>query len=484
MKHFSDMCHCRAMLSRKTQTMTSEPLHEKIKPRLAVVQQIFKNNPMPEVIFRLARNATFENVLMDVSWLSREPHHGRTTIDTQHSSSPGTLRSLSSAKGKQGKRDIKEKACGEKYKGVNHGTGGGGKGGLEGVTVVWWLDYSPPTKVNWVSTPGRATPGFLQSGNRDGRYLWSAGFLADPLFPLPLHSGAAPYSPRFPLIASQDLNVKSRPNLFTYTHSLFTGKPAWRWFSASEAEKRGSDKAYTIPRIKCTIAIKSKAQNWRAVSTYVTSRDDPILLLVFILPVLYLVRPCFSEAVNNVLYTQRQLLTEERCISFNKSGFLQGTVPWWDVSGLTAQPPRPRDQYNITDSNGSRVRPPFAAHGVRRDLEEVALTVWSRGSIRRRLPLALTTGEAEGNIARRRTTMHWACVLVSPISLPRFLTLNAQVHRTLNSGVGQAVRPRSRSEGAIRSIAILSPVMRPSIWWTQVLRFAADGGGTCSARDR
>ncbi|KAJ8890169.1 hypothetical protein PR048_009676 [Dryococelus australis] len=37
-------------------------------------------------------------------------------------------------------------------------------------------------------------------------------------FPQPLHSGAAPYSPRFTLIGFQDLVVKSRPNLFA--HSL------------------------------------------------------------------------------------------------------------------------------------------------------------------------------------------------------------------------------------------------------------------------
>ncbi|KAJ8871789.1 hypothetical protein PR048_028129 [Dryococelus australis] len=55
------------------------------------------------------------------------------------------------------------------------------------------------------------------SGNRAGRCRWSADFLGDlasPPPPLrPLHSGAAPFSPRFTLIGSQDLVVKSRPNL-------------------------------------------------------------------------------------------------------------------------------------------------------------------------------------------------------------------------------------------------------------------------------
>ncbi|KAJ8873639.1 hypothetical protein PR048_024461 [Dryococelus australis] len=47
------------------------------------------------------------------------------------------------------------------------------------------------------------------SGNRAGRCRWSAGFLGDlPLSP-PLHSGAAPCSPPFTFIGSQDLAVNS-----------------------------------------------------------------------------------------------------------------------------------------------------------------------------------------------------------------------------------------------------------------------------------
>ncbi|KAJ8873565.1 hypothetical protein PR048_024383 [Dryococelus australis] len=55
------------------------------------------------------------------------------------------------------------------------------------------------------SIPGRATP---------------ARLLGDFPFPPPLHSRATTYSPRFTLIGSQDLDVKSRPNLFT--HSFMT----------------------------------------------------------------------------------------------------------------------------------------------------------------------------------------------------------------------------------------------------------------------
>ncbi|KAJ8893223.1 hypothetical protein PR048_005811 [Dryococelus australis] len=57
-----------------------------------------------------------------------------------------------------------------------------------------------------------------QWANSARRCCWSVGFLGGLPFPLPFHSGAAPYSPRFTLIGSQDLDVKSRP--YTLTHSL------------------------------------------------------------------------------------------------------------------------------------------------------------------------------------------------------------------------------------------------------------------------
>ncbi|KAJ8865812.1 hypothetical protein PR048_033334 [Dryococelus australis] len=58
----------------------------------------------------------------------------------------------------------------------------------------------------------------LASRNSAGRCRWSAGFLGDIPFPPPLHSGAAPVSPYFTLIASLDLVVKSRPNLLATSY--------------------------------------------------------------------------------------------------------------------------------------------------------------------------------------------------------------------------------------------------------------------------
>ncbi|KAJ8868573.1 hypothetical protein PR048_030111 [Dryococelus australis] len=56
-------------------------------------------------------------------------------------------------------------------------------------------------------------PGILACGNRAGQCRWSGGFLRDLPLPTIFHYGAAPYSARFTLIGSQDLDVKSRPNI-------------------------------------------------------------------------------------------------------------------------------------------------------------------------------------------------------------------------------------------------------------------------------
>ncbi|KAJ8881014.1 hypothetical protein PR048_017487 [Dryococelus australis] len=71
------------------------------------------------------------------------------------------------------------------------------------------------------SIPGGVTPGISHVGivpdNAAGRRVFTGYFP----FPVPFHSGVAPYSPRFTLIGSHDLDVRSRPNLFTYfTHTL------------------------------------------------------------------------------------------------------------------------------------------------------------------------------------------------------------------------------------------------------------------------
>ncbi|KAJ8891078.1 hypothetical protein PR048_010587 [Dryococelus australis] len=92
---------------------------------------------------------------------------------------------------------------------------------LEGrAAVVKWLNCSSPAKVNRVRFPPGSIP--------DSRYV---GIVPDDtarrrvfsgVSPLPprLHSGAAPFSPRFALIGSLDPDVRSRPNLFNYRGCL------------------------------------------------------------------------------------------------------------------------------------------------------------------------------------------------------------------------------------------------------------------------
>ncbi|KAJ8873683.1 hypothetical protein PR048_024515 [Dryococelus australis] len=82
-----------------------------------------------------------------------------------------------------------------------------------------WSHYSPPALVSRFRVQlGRSR--IFARGHRGGRCRWSAGLSRGSSVPPPFHSGAAPYSPRFALIGSQDLDVKSRTNLFTrFTHS-------------------------------------------------------------------------------------------------------------------------------------------------------------------------------------------------------------------------------------------------------------------------
>ncbi|KAJ8865832.1 hypothetical protein PR048_033354, partial [Dryococelus australis] len=89
-----------------------------------------------------------------------------------------------------------------------------------GPTVTERLACSPPFLVNILQSPAGSLRYFAR-GNHAGRCRWSAGFIWDPPFPLPFHFDTAPCSAHFALIGSQDLDVKSRPNLFIHSlHSV------------------------------------------------------------------------------------------------------------------------------------------------------------------------------------------------------------------------------------------------------------------------
>ncbi|KAJ8896283.1 hypothetical protein PR048_001627 [Dryococelus australis] len=70
--------------------------------------------------------------------------------------------------------------------------------------------HLPPILTELDSRWGRSQA--FTCGNLARRCCWSAGFLGDLPFPTPTHLGASPYSPRFTLIESQDLDVKNCPN--------------------------------------------------------------------------------------------------------------------------------------------------------------------------------------------------------------------------------------------------------------------------------
>ncbi|KAJ8878673.1 hypothetical protein PR048_019258 [Dryococelus australis] len=75
-----------------------------------------------------------------------------------------------------------------------------------------------PPKANRVRFPGGAAPRFSHAvivpSDAAGRRVFSG--ISHPSLP-PFHSGAAPYSLDFTLIGSPDLDVRSHPNLFTYS---------------------------------------------------------------------------------------------------------------------------------------------------------------------------------------------------------------------------------------------------------------------------
>ncbi|KAJ8883144.1 hypothetical protein PR048_014984 [Dryococelus australis] len=85
-----------------------------------------------------------------------------------------------------------------------------------GAAVVKWLDCSPPTNSNRVPfqvvSPLPLPNGFRIRESWQTIPLLGAFSRGSPVYPS-LHSGAATYSPRFTLIGSQDLVVKSRLNL-------------------------------------------------------------------------------------------------------------------------------------------------------------------------------------------------------------------------------------------------------------------------------
>ncbi|KAJ8872331.1 hypothetical protein PR048_025935 [Dryococelus australis] len=111
--------------------------------------------------------------------------------------------------------------------------------------MVQQLERPPPTRTNRARLPGGVAPRFSQVGYRAGwRFFFSRGSPVPPP-PPPPHSGAAPHSPHFALIGSQDLDVRSRPNLPTQLDSFVQQHDARPHAKiTSRAHKRGEITEY------------------------------------------------------------------------------------------------------------------------------------------------------------------------------------------------------------------------------------------------
>ncbi|KAJ8894650.1 hypothetical protein PR048_007314 [Dryococelus australis] len=112
-------------------------------------------------------------------------------------------------------------------------------------------------------------PGFRHVGIvADDAAGWSAGFLGHLPLPPPLHSGTTLYTPRFTIIGSQDLDVRSRPNLHSPTWDGEKCHVCWSLcrckgedrhvVSLSDVEERcllwnSSLKLFTLPWIAYTL---------------------------------------------------------------------------------------------------------------------------------------------------------------------------------------------------------------------------------------
>ncbi|KAJ8882181.1 hypothetical protein PR048_018669 [Dryococelus australis] len=90
------------------------------------------------------------------------------------------------------------------------------------------------------SIPGGVAPEYLhvEIVPDDVAGLW-VFFFREPPVSFPFHSGPAPYSPRFTLIGSQDLDVQSRRNLSTHSfiHSDVSQTPARRCLKLESAPR-------------------------------------------------------------------------------------------------------------------------------------------------------------------------------------------------------------------------------------------------------
>ncbi|KAJ8885724.1 hypothetical protein PR048_011922 [Dryococelus australis] len=123
------------------------------------------------------------------------------------------------------------------------------------------------------SIPGGVAPGFSQVG----RCRRSEGFLGDIPFPPPLHSGAAPYSPRFSLIGFPDHAVKNHPSIFT--------PPLIRWKSyVTDLPRTGLAREDSLSTYLCQSCGKVRAALSSATLPDPQRLDDTVTTSTMITP--------------------------------------------------------------------------------------------------------------------------------------------------------------------------------------------------------
>ncbi|KAJ8869798.1 hypothetical protein PR048_028806 [Dryococelus australis] len=183
-----------------------------------------------------------------------------------------------------------------------------------GARGVPW-DYSPPKEANhFDSRRGRSR--IFARGNRAGRCRWSADFLGYLQFPSPLHSGAAPYAPRFTNIGSQDLDYKSGLNLFNAGRS-------WEGFILQG--RRSSPLPYMSPS-RIVIATQSEAEYGTAPESKGGGKREIL------------------EKTHQSAASSGKISICENPGRGEKWRFPPGSgtgSPRWKASGLTITPPRP-----------------------------------------------------------------------------------------------------------------------------------------------
>ncbi|KAJ8880740.1 hypothetical protein PR048_017210 [Dryococelus australis] len=291
-------------------------------------------------------------------------------------------------------------------------------GGITNRLPPRWIEFNPRPSHSRI----------FANGNRAGRCHWSAGFLGDLPFPPPFHSSAAPYSPYFTLIGSQDLDVKS-PLIRAVAGNVTTKRPALL------KGGRGTE--------ICVIRRVQPPQQFNAIDkavVYATRVDDLDTLRHGIYACSETIRntPGFHQRIRE---SGREIPEKTRrptassgtiptCENpVTRSGIEPGS-PWWETSVLIAQPPWP--QYNqglsydcrdiVAAKDGRGIPPgdvvPSNCKQLARDLDEKLILATLTSSGASTFPPAGARSSGLKSLARKRRTCRFRFKATCNPSIP------------------------------------------------------------------